>query len=93
MSVGSVPYAFNADSLGEFFAGSYLQTASGIGQTLTSGAAKDASALHNHDTHNDARYAQIGGAGGQNFTASTITAANETLTGQIGVGLLACGAG
>ncbi|MEQ1876609.1 MAG: hypothetical protein ABL958_08180, partial [Bdellovibrionia bacterium] len=85
LSLSSVPQALVAETLQGKTPDGFIQVLGGVTQVnlgvLTGGAASDASTLHNHDAHNDARYARTGSAVTQNFgTGDVVTA------GKIGVG-------
>ncbi|MEQ1877668.1 MAG: hypothetical protein ABL958_13570, partial [Bdellovibrionia bacterium] len=85
LNLSAVPQALVAETLQGKTADGFIQVTGGTTQVnlgiLTGGAASDASALHNHDTHDDARYARTGSAVTQNFgTGDVVTA------GKVGVG-------
>lgn len=83
LAMTSVPNATVAETLQGIGASGFIKVTATITQgnidTLTNSG--DASGLHNHDTHNDGRYARIGYGSSQNFGAG-----NLYTTGKIGIG-------
>ena len=88
--ITSVPQAQAAETLQGFVPSDFIQGANGVSgqanvnltnlKTLTGGG--DASTLHNHDTHNDLRYVQLGAG----VTPANLGAGAYTIGGNFGIG-------
>ncbi|MEQ1875073.1 MAG: hypothetical protein ABL958_00410, partial [Bdellovibrionia bacterium] len=85
LALGSVPQALSAETLQGRSASGFVQITGNITQlnmaTLTAGAASDASTLHNHDVHNDARFVRLNSVGNQNLGTGNIYT-----SGAVGIG-------